>query len=152
APSVEALGEFRVETSSMPAEYGRTTGGIEIFSTKAGNNQFHGDAYDIFRNEKLDANTFHNNFLGFPRALDRQNDYGGPLGGRCGSRRSTTARTRLFSFSPTNSTGKIRVDLRRRQFRQPRRRPAISVPHWIPRGSWARTRARTTRRFTSERS
>jgi hypothetical protein len=81
APSVEALGEFRVETSSMPAEYGRTTGGIEIFSTKAGNNEFHGNAYDIFRNEKLDANRFYNNFLGIPRALDRQNDYGGTLGG-----------------------------------------------------------------------
>lgn len=81
APSVEAIGEFRVETSTMPAEYGRTTGGIEIFSTKAGTNSFHGTAYDLFRNEDLDANSWFNNYQGLPRALDKQNDYGGTLGG-----------------------------------------------------------------------
>ncbi len=81
APSVEALGEFRVETSTMPASLGRTTGGIEIFSTKAGTNNYHGNAYDIFRNEDLDANSFYNNYLGLPRVLDKQNDYGGTLGG-----------------------------------------------------------------------
>ncbi|MGI8961230.1 MAG: hypothetical protein ACR2IV_15980 [Bryobacteraceae bacterium] len=81
APSVEALGEFRVETSTMPAELGRTTGGIEIFNTKSGTNTFHGVAYDIFRNEDLDANTWNNNRLGLARALDKQNDYGGVLGG-----------------------------------------------------------------------
>jgi hypothetical protein len=81
APSVEALGEFRVETSTMPPSLGRTTGGIEIFSTKAGGNQFHGNLYELFRNEDLDANTFYNNYLGLPRSLDRQNDYGGTFGG-----------------------------------------------------------------------
>ncbi|MBV9268875.1 MAG: TonB-dependent receptor [Acidobacteriaceae bacterium] len=81
APSVEALSEFRVETSTMPPEYGRTTGGIEIFSTKSGTNSFHGTAYDLFRNEDLDANTWYNNYIGLPRALDKQNDYGGTLGG-----------------------------------------------------------------------
>jgi len=81
APSVDALGEFRVETSTMPAELGRTTGGIEIFNTKAGTNTFHGTAYDIFRNEDLDANTWNNNRLGLARPLDKQNDYGGVLGG-----------------------------------------------------------------------
>ncbi len=81
APSVEALGEFRVETSTMPAEYGRTTGGVEIFNTKGGGNRFHGTAYDLFRNEDLDANSWYNNYLGLPRALDKQNDYGGVLSG-----------------------------------------------------------------------
>jgi Carboxypeptidase regulatory-like domain len=81
APSVEALSEFRVETSTMPAEYGRTTGGIEIFSTKSGGNDFHGTAYDIFRNKDLDANTWYNNYQGLPRILDSQNDYGGVLSG-----------------------------------------------------------------------
>jgi hypothetical protein len=81
APSVEAIGEFRVETSTMPAEYGRTTGGVEVFSTKAGTNTFHGDAYDIFRNEDLDANRWFNNYQGLPRPLDKQNDYGGTFGG-----------------------------------------------------------------------
>lgn len=81
APSVEALSEFRVETSTMPAEYGRTTGGIEIFSTKSGTNSFHGTAYDLFRNKDLDANPWFNNYQGLPRPLDSQNDYGGVLSG-----------------------------------------------------------------------
>lgn len=90
APSVDALGEFKVLTSTLPAEFGRTTGGIETFSTKAGTNTYHGEAYDIFRNEDLDANVWGNNFnlangLGSraanQRPLDRQNDYGGTLGG-----------------------------------------------------------------------
>ena len=81
APSVEALSEFKVLTSTIPAEYGRTTGGIETFSTKGGTNQFHGDAYDLFRNEALDANTWSNNYNGVPRNRDRQNDYGANIGG-----------------------------------------------------------------------
>jgi Carboxypeptidase regulatory-like domain len=81
APSVDALGEFRVTTSTMPPEMGRTTGGIESFTTKSGTNDIHGSAYDIFRNEAMDANTFFNNNKGLPRPLDRQNDYGLTLGG-----------------------------------------------------------------------
>ena len=62
APSVDALGEFKVITSTLPAEFGRTTGGIESFSTKAGTNKYHGEAYDIFRNQDLDANTWGNDY------------------------------------------------------------------------------------------
>jgi hypothetical protein len=90
APSVDAIGEFKVITSTLPAEFGRTTGGIESFSTKAGTNRFHGEAYEIFRNEDLDANNWGNDFLitqnptdrtPFRTPLDRQNDYGGTFGG-----------------------------------------------------------------------
>ena len=92
APSVEALSEFKVITSTLPAEFGRTTGGIESFTTKSGTNLYHGVLYDIFRNEDLDANTWGNNYIlasssdpavraGAQRPLDRQNDYGGALGG-----------------------------------------------------------------------
>jgi Carboxypeptidase regulatory-like domain len=90
APSVEALGEFKVITSTLPAEFGRTTGGIESFATKSGTNTYHGKLYDIFRNEDLDANVWGNDYnlannIG-PRSasatpLDRQNDYGGTFGG-----------------------------------------------------------------------
>src|ERR1700729_1848338 len=62
APSVEALGEFKVLTSTLPAEYGRTTGGIESFNTKSGTNKYHGELYEIFRNNDLDANTWGDNF------------------------------------------------------------------------------------------
>ncbi len=81
APSVDALSEFKLTTSTMPAEMGRTTGGVESFSTKAGTNRYHGSAYDIFRNEYLNANSFFNNHIKAKRVLDRQNDYGLTLGG-----------------------------------------------------------------------
>ena len=81
APSVDALSEFKVTTSTLPAEMGRTTGGIESFTTKAGTNSFHGGVYELFRNEDLDANSFFNNGRGIPRPLDRKNDYGLFLGG-----------------------------------------------------------------------
>ncbi len=61
APSVEAISEFKVTTSTPAAEYGRTTGGLENFVTKSGTNQYHGTAFGIFRNEFLDANDWFNN-------------------------------------------------------------------------------------------
>ena len=93
APSVEALGEFKILTSTVPAEFGRTTGGIESFNTKGGTNNYHGTLYELFRNEDLDANVWGNNYVlhtqnlapaqrrTFNTPLDRQNDYGGTMGG-----------------------------------------------------------------------
>ncbi|HEY8716668.1 MAG TPA: carboxypeptidase-like regulatory domain-containing protein, partial [Candidatus Acidoferrum sp.] len=76
APSVEALQEFKVTTSTVTAEFGRTSGGVESFATRSGTNSYHGTAYDIFRNEDLNANSWFNNLQGQPRNLDRKNDYG----------------------------------------------------------------------------
>ena len=85
APSVEALDEFKVITSTIPAQFGRTTGGVESFTTKSGTNRFHGTAYDLFRNEALDAKSWFSDLVGSsyfaPKPLDRKNDYGGTLGG-----------------------------------------------------------------------
>ena len=95
APSVEALGEFKVLTSTLPAEFGRTTGGIESFNTKGGTNAYHGGVYELFRNTALDANVWGNDYClqyvdpahcggsrsTYATPLDRQNDYGGTLGG-----------------------------------------------------------------------
>jgi len=81
APSVEALNEFKVTTSTIPAEFGRTSGGVESFTTKSGANAFHGTAFDILRNDKLDANSWTNNLNGAPKERDHQNDFGGSLGG-----------------------------------------------------------------------
>src|SRR6266436_221420 len=81
APSVEALSEFKVLTSTFSAEYGRTSGGIESFAIKSGGNDYHGTAFDLFRNTSLDANSWINNFNGTPRPADHQNDFGGSLGG-----------------------------------------------------------------------
>src|SRR5258708_15795686 len=81
APSVEALNEFKVTTSTIPAEFGRTSGGVESFTTKSGANIFHGTAFDILRNDKLDANSWTNNLNGAPKPRDHQNDFGGSFGG-----------------------------------------------------------------------
>src|SRR5882757_3635977 len=81
APSIEAISEFKVTTSTLPAEIGRTSGGIESFTTKSGLNTFHGSAFDILHNDKLNANSFFNNHHGASKDRDHQNDFGGSLGG-----------------------------------------------------------------------
>jgi hypothetical protein len=90
APSVDAIQELKVELSSPSAEFGRTTGGIEMFTTKNGTNRFHGGAYDFFQNNDLNANTWFNNLYrvtqpsnaaGFTTPIDKKNDYGLFLGG-----------------------------------------------------------------------
>jgi hypothetical protein len=81
APSVEALNEFKVTTSTIPAEFGRTSGGVESFTTKSGANAFHGTAFDILRNDKMDANSWTNDLNKVPKPSDHQNDFGGSLGG-----------------------------------------------------------------------
>ncbi len=81
SPSPEALQEFKVETSGMSAEYGKTAGGLFNFVMKSGTNQVHGSALFEFRNEDLDANTFLGNFNGQKTPRDRQLDGGGSFGG-----------------------------------------------------------------------
>jgi len=79
--SVDALEEFRIQTSSYDAAYGRQPGGQVEFRTRSGTNVFHGTLFDYFRNEAMDANSYFNNLDGIPRQQDRQNDFGGTFGG-----------------------------------------------------------------------
>jgi hypothetical protein len=79
--SVDDLQEFRVESSTYSAEYGRNPGGQFAFETKTGNNQFHGTAYDYLRNDYFDANSWFNDYFAFKQPPLRQNDFGGTLGG-----------------------------------------------------------------------
>src|ERR1700733_5873175 len=103
APTVEALTEFKVTTSMPSAQYGRTSGGIESFTTKSGSNLYHGSIFELFRNEALDAFSWNTDFANAQIAQanqaagcnnttipctalnrkprDRQNDFGGSLGG-----------------------------------------------------------------------
>ncbi len=112
APSVEAISEFKVTTSTPAAEFGRTTGGIENFVTKSGGNQFHGTIFDIFRNEDLNANDWFNNGkkayyqanpsqgneAAYNRGNDKQNDYGGSLGGPFAIPHVYNGRDKTFFF------------------------------------------------------
>lgn len=79
--SVDALEEFRTTTSTYSAEYGRSPGGQFAFITRSGTNSVHGSLYDYFRNDVLDANNWFNGYLGVPKAEERQDDFGGTLGG-----------------------------------------------------------------------
>jgi Carboxypeptidase regulatory-like domain len=88
-PSVEATGEFKVLIGGIPAQYGRTTGGIQSYASKSGTNDYHGTAFEIYRNTDLDANTWFNNLdrgINGPTSSngtppDNKNDYGVALGG-----------------------------------------------------------------------
>ena len=79
--SLDALEEFRIETSSFAPEYGRTPGAQISVATKSGTNTFHGTAFEYLRNDKLDANDWFANAKGLARPELRQNDFGGVLGG-----------------------------------------------------------------------
>lgn len=79
--SVDALQEFRATTSTFSAEYGRAPGGQFALTTRSGTNDWHGSAFDYFRNEALDANNWFSGYSGVPKQKERQNDFGGTLGG-----------------------------------------------------------------------
>src|SRR6266849_3978354 len=79
--SVEALQEFRVETSSASPEYGRMPGAQVVLTTRSGTNDIHGGLYEYFRNDALDANDWFANAARRNRAPERHNDFGGFLGG-----------------------------------------------------------------------
>jgi hypothetical protein len=80
-PSVDALQEFTLERSTYDAQYGRSGGAQVNVATKSGTNQFHGDAYEFFRNNVLDANEYFNKGAGNPRPPFRYNDFGYTFGG-----------------------------------------------------------------------
>ncbi len=79
--SVDAMQEFRVQTSSFAPEFGRTPGGQLAVVTRSGTNAFHGTLFEYFRNSALDANDWFANHLGLPKPAERQNDFGGVFGG-----------------------------------------------------------------------
>jgi len=82
--SVDALQEFRIQTSTYAPEFGRQPGGQISIVTRSGTNQFHGTAFDYLRNDVLDANNWFNGFTNsppLPKAEERQNDFGGTVSG-----------------------------------------------------------------------
>ena len=78
--SVDATQEFRIQTSGYAAEFGRSPGAQVSILTKSGSNQFHGTAYDYFRNDIFDARNWFN-MVPEPKPPLRQNDFGGVLSG-----------------------------------------------------------------------
>jgi carboxypeptidase family protein len=79
--SVDALQEFKIQTSSYAAEFGRQPGGQISLITRSGTNDFHGTLFDYVRNDVFDANDWFANSLRLAKPPLRQNDFGGTLGG-----------------------------------------------------------------------
>ena len=90
SPPMESVEEFKVMTSGIAAEYGRTGGGVFNFSLKSGTNSIHGSGYGYLRNERLNANTWQNRYMTdafptraneFEKPSDRQYVSGVSMGG-----------------------------------------------------------------------
>jgi hypothetical protein len=81
-PTLDAIGEFRLQTGGLNAAYGGGLTAVANFSIKSGTNQIHGTAFDYVINDILNANGFDNNAIGnTKKAPFRQNSFGGTVGG-----------------------------------------------------------------------
>ncbi|MGI8988334.1 MAG: TonB-dependent receptor domain-containing protein [Bryobacteraceae bacterium] len=81
-PPIDAIGEFKLQTNSFSAEFGRAGGAVLNASLKSGTNQLHGSLWEFLRNDKLDAADFFQNANGQPKGTFRQNQFGASAGGR----------------------------------------------------------------------
>lgn len=79
--SMDSIQEVQVLEQSYSAQYGEALSAVINPITKSGTNSIHGSVFDYFRNERLDANDFFNNFQGFPRSKFRLNQFGGNVSG-----------------------------------------------------------------------
>jgi hypothetical protein len=84
-PNPDAIQEFKIQTSTYDASYGRNPGANVNVVTRSGSNEFHGSTFEFFRNEALNANDFFYNRDRRPGSPDkqilRQNQFGGAIGG-----------------------------------------------------------------------
>jgi len=80
-PPVDAVEEFKVQTSGFSAEYGRSGAAVLNATIKSGTNELHGTAWEYFRNDKLDAADFFENAGGIQKGALRQNQFGVSAGG-----------------------------------------------------------------------
>src|SRR5262252_4913425 len=81
APNVEAVQEFKVQTNTYDAAYGRFGGGVVNTTLKSGSNDWHGNVFEYWRNRILDANSFQSNAANRPKDFHNQHQFGGILGG-----------------------------------------------------------------------
>ncbi len=96
-PSVDAVQEFKVQTNFFSAEFGNTGGAVINMVTKSGTNEYHGAAYEFYRNASLNANSFFSNRAGRELPAFRRHVFGGVIGG-------PIKKDRLFFFSTYERT------------------------------------------------
>jgi hypothetical protein len=80
-PNPDAIQEFKVQTGLYDATYGRNAGANVNVVTRSGANDFHGNVFEYFRNDALNANEFFRNRTGQPKGVLKQNQFGGTFGG-----------------------------------------------------------------------
>jgi len=97
-PVVDAVQEFKVQTNSLSAEFGRTGGGVVNIIMKSDGNELHCSLYEFFRNDALDANNWFNNRAGRPKPHNTFNQFGGTAGGTITIPRLYQGRDKSFWF------------------------------------------------------
>jgi hypothetical protein len=85
-PPIDTLAEYKIDNSAFPAEYGRNAGAIVNLATRSGTNEYHGELFEFFRNNDLDARNFFNPVLTSsgnpnPQSPFKRNDFGADFGG-----------------------------------------------------------------------
>ena len=101
-PSPDAVQEFKVLTTPFSAEYGHTGGGIMMLTSKSGTNQYHGSAYDYFRNRLLNNRNFFQPAKSTQKYV--QNDPGGTFGGPLRIPKVYNGKDKTFFFADFNVT------------------------------------------------
>ncbi|HEV2248070.1 MAG TPA: carboxypeptidase-like regulatory domain-containing protein [Terriglobia bacterium] len=97
-PPIDAVQEFKVQTSNYSAEIGRAGGAVLNATIKSGSNQLHGDVWEFLRNDKLDAADFFEDSGGIKKGEYRQNQFGFTLGGPIVIPHVFNGRDKLFFF------------------------------------------------------
>jgi hypothetical protein len=131
--SVDAMQEFRIQTSTFAPEFGRTPGAQISIVTRSGTNQFHGSGFDYFRNDILDANNWFADSVGLAKPRERQNDFGGTIQGPIQKDRTffffsyEGLRLRLPKTSLTNVPDDNPSDPYSRQYAIPEMQPYLNA-------------------------
>ena len=97
--SAEALQEFKVQSSGMQAEFGRSQAGVYNYVMKSGTNSYHGSVYGSLRNEALNANTFVNNSRELKRTPERKQNYAFSFGGPVAIPKVYHGRNKTFFYA-----------------------------------------------------
>jgi hypothetical protein len=133
--SIDALEEYRIQTSTYSAEFGRQPGGQIALVTRSGTNQLHGTLFEYLRNEATDANDWFLNRAGLEQPPLRQNQFGGTFGGPVVLPKLYDGRNRTFFFFSyeglrlrlPNAENTFVPSLRLRQMAPPAVQPLLNI-------------------------